>query len=275
MRLSRLHAEGIRTWHDVLAAPKSLPPAVREALVAESRQALEALERDDIAYFVQRLHPLDKWRILSRYLERTTFFDIETTGLDYDAGITVIACWHRGELQTFVEHENLDEFLDLLEDVELLASFNGSTFDVPRVLEAFHVPALPCPHLDLRWTCYHRGLRGGLKEISTQMGIARPSDLADADGELAVRLWWDWRTRGNAAARNLLIRYCAADVLLLRKVSRHVAGLELHEEGDLWVSLPAATKQPAIANAQPCTDPAGGPAFGSGSPSKLRARRSA
>ena len=40
-----------------------------------------------------------------------------TSGLEMDSLITVIACWHQGRLHTFVEHENLDDFLDLLDDI--------------------------------------------------------------------------------------------------------------------------------------------------------------
>ena len=130
----------------------------------------------------------------------------------------------RAQLQTFVEHENLDDFLALLEGVSLLVSFNGSTFDVPRVLNAFHIPALGCGHLDLRWSCYHQGYTGGLKEITRQMDIHRPADLQDADGQLAVQLWHAWQMHQDPVARDQLIRYCAADVLLLVVLAERLTG---------------------------------------------------
>ena len=273
VRLTQLHERGLRTWQDVLSDPERVPTGVRESLVVESRQSLEALEREDIQFFVDRFDPQDKWRILDHFLDRTSFFDIETTGLEYDATITVIVCWHDGRLHTFVEHENLDDFLDLVDDVELLASFNGSSFDVPRVIDSFHIPELPCPHLDLRWLCYHCDLRGNLKDITSRIGSSRPSDLASVGGDQAVELWLDWRDHGNRNAREQLIRYCAADVLLLVLLSEHLTGRSSLNADSLWSTLPEAPAAdlPVSSgdneNESPTRD------FGNASPTKLRARR--
>ncbi|MCA9051977.1 MAG: ribonuclease H-like domain-containing protein, partial [Planctomycetaceae bacterium] len=214
---------------------------MRLSLPEECRRLLTALADDDIGYFVRTLVPPDRWRILSRYADRASYFDIETTGLEFDDRITVIVCQHRGELLTFVEHENLDDFVDLLWDVDLLLSFNGSTFDVPRVLSTFHIPELPCPHLDLRWPCWYRNLRGGLKDVTGRLGWQRPADLRDADGALAVRLWSHWENNGNCDARRQLIRYCAADVLLLQPLTQWLAGNPVGDVTDLWHLLPSAS----------------------------------
>lgn len=279
VRLARLQEAGIRSWQDVLADPGQLPISLRDSLTAEARLALDALERHDIRYFVDRLNPADRWRILAQYLDQTSFFDIETTGLEIDATISVIVCWHRGQLHTFVEHENLDDFLDLLDDCHLLASFNGSTFDVPRVLDAFHIPKLPCPHLDLRWPSYHRGLTGSLKQITSQLGIARPADLKHADGAMAVYWWYAWLQGKNSAAREQLIRYCAADVLMLVLLSRHLAlppgsvSPPNAAIAEIWSQLPTSD----ISATVPLREFAAvGPSlrgFGGASPTKLRARR--
>ena len=160
------------------SVPYEYRPIVREALLEwnkafEKAGFINAIEvryqeddatwdAEDVRYFVDRFAPADKWRILDYFFDQTTFFDIETLGLQYDASITVIVCWHDGQFRIFVEHENLDDFLELLDDARLLASFNGASFDVPRVLNSFHIPTLPCAHLDLRWSCYHQGHSGGL-----------------------------------------------------------------------------------------------------------------
>ena len=273
-RLAQLADAGICSWQDVVGRPDAVPARLRDSLVDECRQLLTAKEDGNIRFFVERLAPQDKWRILAEYFDRTSFFDIETSGLEYDAHITVIVCWHRGELRIFVEHENLDDFLGLLDDVDLLASFNGSTFDVPRVLDAFHIPELPCPHIDLRWPCFHHGLAGGLKDIATRIGIERPTDIADADGELAIQLWFDWRTRQDAAAREGLIRYCAADVLMLIPLTQHLAGLEQSKHEDFWKLLPTSsatgsTSASGVRNRGALVSDL----FGDASPSKLRTRR--
>lgn len=252
VRLAQLHAAGLRTWADILDSPAAGEYRWHTHLVEEVRQCAAALAADDVAYFVKRLAPPDKWRILAHYYEETTFFDIETTGLEFDAMITVIACWHRGQVRTFLEHENLDEFLELLDEVKLLASFNGSSFDVPRVLDAFHLPELPCPHLDLRWIGYHQGYTSGLKEMAAAMGIERPADLRFVNGQDAICLWELWR-RGNVKARSQLIRYCAADVLMLAAVAERLAGRTAMPNLDsLWQCLPEVTDQaPSAATATP------------------------
>jgi uncharacterized protein YprB with RNaseH-like and TPR domain len=271
-RLAQLHDAGIRSWNDVIEHASKIPLGIRENLLSEARRALAALDQNDIGYFVGHFYPQDKWRILAEFLDQTSFFDIETSGLEKDALITVIVCWHQGRFHTFVEHENLDDFLDLLDEVSLLASFNGASFDVPRVLDAFHIPRLPCPHLDLRWPCYHAGLRGGLKCIARKLKIARPPDLADTDGELAIQLWSDWRDCEDAAARDHLIRYCAADVLILIILAQHLANVECYDTAKLWSHLPAA--DPVKTGQRPIDRNAlSSKLFGAGSPSKLRTHR--
>jgi uncharacterized protein YprB with RNaseH-like and TPR domain len=143
-------------------------------------------------------------------------------------------------LRTFVENENLDEFLELLDDVSLLASFNGSSFDVPRILDAFHIPELPCPHIDLRWVCHHQGWKGGLKDITEKLGIKRPGDLQYADGLLAVQLWYRWMNHNDEVALKQLLRYCGSDVILLLLLAQRLAGRDAAAFGEIWSQLPPA-----------------------------------
>lgn len=237
-RLGHLHDLGIRTWADAVDLVDQVPESYRSSLLEECSRCLDALQRRDVRYFVERLVPQDKWRIVAEFLDQASFFDIETSGLEYDAEITVIACWHQGQLHTFVEHENLDDFLTLLDDITVIASFNGSSFDVPRILDYFHIPELPCPHIDLRWSCYHKGLIGRLESIAHQLGISRPCDLQDIDGKIAVQLWQRWRSQGDNNARSKLIRYCAGDVLLLVMLANRLASRRASRDAALWSQLP-------------------------------------
>lgn len=271
-RLAQLQQQGVRQWADLVARADLLPPRLRDSCVAEAERCLDAWGRGDVAFFAERLHPHDKWRLLHGFLDRISFFDIETSGLECDAEITVIACWHRGALRTFVADENLDEFLELLDEVTLLASFNGNSFDVPRVLDAFHIPRLPCPHLDLRWPCYHLGYRGGLKEIAERAGIARPADLGDADGALAVRLWARWRAFGDRRALQELLRYCASDAALLRLLARRLsASLEDAEIQSVWEQLPQVEAGGGVLHGARANHRDVTREFGPGAPHRLRA----
>ena len=224
---NRLQQAGFNSWNDVIERSHALPfsQRLREGLVRWSLQALDRLQKQDIAYFIRAFRPVDHWRILQHFWEKCTFFDIETTSLNYlEARISTLACWHKGELLQFTRGENLDDFLDLLEECELLVSFNGGSFDVPFVLNTWHLPELPCPHLDVRWVCYHQGYRGGQKAIEQQLGLLRPRELADVRGEDAVWLWERWSQYGCAESLHLLKEYCARDVLHLREVSARMRG---------------------------------------------------
>ena len=155
---------------------------------------------------------------LSEHFERAGYFDIET--MSY--GISMIAVLQGDRLHTFVRGENLDDFLDILDRIPLLVSFNGISFDVPQVLRHFHLAELPCPHLDLRPVCKTHGLTGGLKLIEKSLGICRPDDVRGLGGDDAMLLWKRWEVDRDEAARRRVIRYCRADVVGLREIASHL-----------------------------------------------------
>lgn len=282
-RIRMLQQLGINNWQEAVDHPERVPDALRFQILQECHACLDAARMQDIRFFTERLHPVDRYLILSEFSHKASYFDIETTGLEYDDCITVIACWHQGRLHTFVEGENLDDFLDLLDEIELLVSFNGSTFDVPRVLDTFHIPELPCPHLDLRWACHHRGLTGGLKHITEKLGFHRPSDLHNADGALAVELWQQWVQTSSEDARQLLLRYCAADVLLLQPLAEYIADKPMSDLNQLWDHLPASIEQSnvqlggshhgKVSSSSDVRKQVLSAMFGPASPLKLRTRR--
>lgn len=273
VRIEMLKQMGILTWQDVLDRPSKLPESLRFDLITECHRCLEALQQNDIRFFASRFDPGDRFRLLHQFGHAASYFDIETTGLEYDDSITVITCWHNRKVHAFVEGENLDDFLDLLDEVELLVSFNGSTFDVPRILDTFHIPELPCAHVDLRWSCHHRGLKGGLKQITSSLGLTRPADLQNADGQLAVDLWQLWMNHGDEDAKQSLIRYCASDVLLLEPLAQHLADLPMSKVEDLCEHLPKATSPQMVTTRVDVRLDALTTMFGPASPSKLRTRR--
>ena len=130
--------------------------------------------------------------------------------------------------------------------MKLILTFNGSSFDIPRILNTFHIPNLDCAHIDLRWIAYHKGLRGGLKQISRQLGIRRPFDIETLSGDEAIYLWDDWSRMGDKDALSLLKRYCAADVLLLYLLAAELLKADgvvidqLIPQNEIWQQLPAS-----------------------------------
>ena len=241
---SKLKQQGYLTWQSVLDQPNELPlgPRTSATLLQALACSRAAIQENDITYFINQFPVKEHWRILADYFSSLSYFDIETSGLSYDAYVTCIACYHQGQLHRYVCGENLDEFLDLLEEVECLVSFNGSSFDVPQLLRTWHIPELPCPHIDLRWQCFRHHLTGGLKQVDQAVAIERPSDLQGVDGADAVWLWYRWKQRGDQAARERLLRYCAADVLTLQMVTWCLLGNKGHSvdslsRAELWQLL--------------------------------------
>lgn len=225
----RLRLLGIGTWEECLQQPDLIPFKGRRQQIffAQLQESLHALRSRNIQYLVSRLPSREHWRILAEYFPHATFFDIETTGLSsYDSIITVIVALRNNRLHTFLYRENLDDFLDLVEESELLVSFNGNSFDIPFIESAFNIPEIGCPFIDLRWICYHNGFRGGLKLIEKELHIKRPPDIRSIDGYEAVRLFYDWQ-EGNLRARNKLVRYCRADVVSTYLVAHDI----LHRSG--------------------------------------------
>jgi uncharacterized protein YprB with RNaseH-like and TPR domain len=244
---AKIKAKGYAHWQSVLEKPDDLPLGAKtsSSLCEILTRSQSALQQDDIQFFIDHLATKEQWRILATYFDRLSYFDIETSGLSYDAYVTCVACYHRGKVYTYINGENLDDFLDLLEEVDLLVSFNGSSFDVPFMLRTYHIPEFPCPHIDLRWQCYHQEHRGGLKQIEHTLNIMRPDDLQGVDGAEAVWLWFRWKQYQDQKARERLLRYCGADVLTLQLVTASLlktldVSVETPEHKVLWALLDEA-----------------------------------
>ena len=112
------------------------------------------------------------------------------------------------------------------------------------MLRTYHIPEFPCPHIDLRWQCYHQEHKGGLKQIEHTQNINRPEDLQGVDGAEAVWLWFRWKQYQDQKARERLLRYCAADVLTLQLVCASLlrnldVTVETPGHEDLWALLDA------------------------------------
>jgi len=258
-RLQKLREAGILRWEDFPEqCPASLSCLAKQwgRLYDFAQENLLAAKQRNWNFFAENLVSQDRWRLLAAAWEQAVYLDIETSGVDYQAEVTVISCWDGQQLRLFVRNENLDDFLEYAETVPLFATFNGSLFDIPVLERCFHVPEIsPAAHLDLRWVCRQAGLEHGLKSIEGQLGIRRPADLQECDGQEAVWLWQRWQSQGHAAARNKLLRYCAADTIALQAVAAKVLGRyqitapHLTSPDDLWSVL--NRQIPPIADVQP------------------------
>jgi uncharacterized protein YprB with RNaseH-like and TPR domain len=159
----------------------------------------------------------EAWRLANEFSGRTLFLDIETTGLSFDGdSVTCVGVSDGRRVAAYVRGQNLSEFPEALRDVELLVTYNGASFDLPVLRNAFpKVNFDRFHHIDLRFPLHRLGVKGGLKGAERTLGIARPDAIEGVDGFMAVLLWREHRA-GSAAALDTLLCYCLEDVVNLR-----------------------------------------------------------
>lgn len=230
--IHKIKEAGFNSWDDIIRNSADLPfgEKLNNSILEEARKYISLLEDNNIIKLTNSFHPSDKWRVLYRFFHKASFFDIETNPYNWHNPITVITCFHRGKIFKYVRGKNLEEFIDLTQEIELLVSFNGISFDVPIILNHYHIPALPCAHIDLRWIAYHNGHKGGLKSIERKLNIKRPNDLEGVDGMMAVALWDNWERKKDTKSLDLLVRYCSADSLSL-----YLLGIEILKEKNIII----------------------------------------
>lgn len=210
--------EGLRTWEDFLAA-RAVPGLSQVRLAAlqcDLEHSLGHLDQPD--YFSYRLPAGERWRLFKQYRPRTAYLDIETTGANWpNLSVTVIGLYDGRSFHQFVLGENILDFLEIIDEFQMLVTFNGSQFDLPVLQAFFGGRPFRQTHIDLRFVLSRLGFKGGLKKIEPRFGLNRPSDLAGLDGYDAVLLWERAR-RGSRNARDLLLRYNREDVINLESL---------------------------------------------------------
>lgn len=211
---------GIASWEELLLRMDSLslPPHQRtrmEHCLIESIHALRAL---NASYFARRLPSREHWRAYEEFKGCIQCLDIETTGLfPSESYITVVGLYDGRRVRQFVRGDNLDELPYALEGCRLLLTFNGRRFDVPFLLSEMPELEMRCMHADLLYLTRRLGIRGGLKSVEAQLGIARPEEVRGLDGYDAVRLW-RLHERGMDGALERLLEYNAQDIINLQKI---------------------------------------------------------
>jgi len=207
----RLWDNGFTTWD-----------RFRDRFAGSHRGAiLPLLNVDEV---LRSLPRSELWRLYPRYLGRTAFLDIETTG--YSEEITCVGVYDGSLARTFVLGRNLWDFPAAVEPYDLLVTFNGAQFDLPILERAFPEARLDERlHVDLRFALRRLGLRGGLKRIEREVGLDR-GPVAGLSGWSAVHLWRLHR-RGHLGALPTLERYNLEDVLNLEPLLCHLYNEEI------------------------------------------------
>ena len=168
--------------------------------------------------------------------EAVLFLDIETTGLSrYYDEITLVGFQAGGHYSVHIRGEDPTCLLDALAASDTLVTFNGTSFDVPFLLQTFTGARLPTAHVDLRYTLRRLGLTGGQKPIEQELGVDLRAGLEDIDGAEAVLLWHRY-LRGDTKALKLLVRYNQADVEGMCHLLDHAVDRVKHR--DFWIAPP-------------------------------------
>jgi len=211
----KLWDRGIHTWTDLLSCPNIVPRVSEHQIVSVLEQSLQALD-DDPMFFIKRLKHGDRWRIYPHFRDRIGYIDIETTGLGPGCDITTISLYDGNLVKTYVNGENIDDFVDDVNETSMFVSFNGLSFDIP-VIEHFFRITLDQAHLDLRYVLSRMGFKGGLKKCERQLGINRGS-LDGIDGSFAVLLWREYERTGSKQALETLLAYNIEDTVNLERL---------------------------------------------------------
>ena len=215
----RLWQSGIRCWEDALRWPHPVFSTKKWGRLCEDiRSAKIAYENECIDYFANRLTGSNRARLLHDYGADFGYLDIETEGLEQSAPITTVAVYFREELHLYVEGKNLEQFLELAGQCRVWVTFNGASFDLPRLRRRFKID-LNQPHIDLMHVLRGLGFRGGLKNIEKSLKIDRPFSKG-CDGGDAVRLWAEYTNDHNAEALHKLLLYNAEDCLVMYALLR-------------------------------------------------------
>jgi len=233
----RLWQDGITTWAEFLSydSIEGIGRA-RKALYNDSLvQAQNRRAAEDARYFGVALRRRDHWRLYEWLRSRALYLDIET---DSFGQITIVGLYGRGQFTPLIRGESLDHrrLRDELVHYDLLATFCGATFDLPRLLASYPDLPLDHPHIDLCFLGKQLGYHGGLKSIEAQLGISRVSRVEGLDGSDAVVLWNRWRHRRDSDARERLVAYNHADCVNLEPLAeRFYAAMTDVVMGDvLW-----------------------------------------
>ena len=214
----RLWDTGLRDW-DSFSDDISIPLSVGRKYFLEKgiEESKRHLYQDNPGYFSKQLPSNQSWRLFPEFRESTVYLDIETTGLDrYFNDITTIALYDGNEIKTYVQGQNLNDFIEDIQKYKLIVTYNGKSFDIPFIEHHFNI-RLDHAQIDLRYVLYSLGYRGGLKGCERQLGMDR-GELSDIDGFFAVLLWDEYIKTKNQQTLDTLLAYNIQDTVTLENL---------------------------------------------------------
>ncbi len=144
------------------------------------------------------------------------YLDIETS---FQGQITVIGVYRPacGFKQVWGKNVTQESLMSLLENAEILITYNGSRFDLPVIERHLGVRLDKLfQHRDLLFDCWNFRLYGGLKLVEKELGIER--ETKEINGFMAMELWESYLRHGKSESLDKLLLYNREDVLSLVKL---------------------------------------------------------
>jgi uncharacterized protein YprB with RNaseH-like and TPR domain len=214
----KLWESGIRDWASINNEVSIPLSAGRKYYLDKGiAESLKQIQRCNPAYFSKLLLSNQSWRLFPEFKESTVYLDIETTGLDrHYNDITTIALYDGQAIKTYVQGQNLEDFIEDIQKYKVIVTYNGKSFDIPFIEHYFNI-RLDHAHIDLRYILHSLGFRGGLKGCERQLGMDR-GDLSNIDGFFAVLLWDEYHRTGDQKALETLLAYNIQDTLNLENI---------------------------------------------------------
>ncbi|MBS3128824.1 ribonuclease H-like domain-containing protein [Candidatus Woesearchaeota archaeon] len=223
LREKKLWQQGINHWDHFLEQPvQGIAQKTKVKHAFQIKQAERALQDYDFSFFHTTLPKNQHWRLFQQIKDNVVYLDIETSG--YYGDITVLGMYDGQQTMTMVKGKNMDKelFNKTLQNYDGIATFNGSSFDLPIITRYFGTNFNNHVHIDLRHVCSKIGLRGGLKNIEKEIGLKRAEEVAGVTGEDAVYLWQQYQATGNAKYLQLLVQYNEEDIVNLEPLAKKV-----------------------------------------------------
>jgi uncharacterized protein YprB with RNaseH-like and TPR domain len=236
---------GINNW-DLFTDDISIPLSGKRKYLLQKgiNESRQHLFQNNPVYFSKCLPTNQSWRFFPEFRDSTIYLDIETTGLDrHYQSITTIAIYNGHEIKTYVNGQNLEDFIEDIQNYKVIISYNGKSFDIPFIESFFNI-TLNHAQIDLRYILHSLGFRGGLKRVERQLGNDR-GDLRDVDGFFAVLLWDEYQKSGDQKALDTLLAYNVQDTITLEKLIVTAYNLKLRQTPFYDSHLIAETTPPA------------------------------
>lgn len=216
-----LWKQGCNDWQHLLENLDrfSVGSADREFVRKQLKSSITSLEEGRHQFFAPGLGLKEAWRAFPDFRSSCVYLDIETDGGQSGSSVTTIGLYDGSEYTCLVKGRDLENFRDIISRYSMIVTFFGSGFDLPMLTKRFHGLKFDQIHLDLCPTLRRVNIRGGLKKIEKELGIARGDDTDGLNGYDAILLWRRYERLGDEAALERLIAYNREDVVNLERLA--------------------------------------------------------